>query len=164
MIEHYSTHLTCLVDAELVLWWILLPDVDNSCCFEPESFLKGGTNRLGAEAELRVSLWGAAAGSESSRRLEVCTCTEVLVESAEACLLSLIVCPSLCALLSKALRLFSSIFRCCSVVSWLDMMMVYLAATNVNTLLTRLSELANTLNYLQTHDPCNERTINTTIS
>lgn len=133
MNECYSTDLTCLEEAELhrVLWLIWLPVLDNCWFFGSwfwfkklcEPFLKVGTKGFGAAAELCVPLcWARVAASELTLCLGGCTCTEVPLKPTDICLLLLVVCPSLWALLSKAFRLFSSIIRCCSAVSWLDMM------------------------------------------
>lgn len=114
--------LTCLEEAELqcVLWPIWLQE--NCWCFSPwlwmlelcASFLKGGANLFGAELCMHMSPWCAMVAG-SMLCLGGCICTEV-------CLLVLLVCASLWALLSKAFRRFSSIFLCCSAVSWLDML------------------------------------------
>lgn len=148
---------------------IWLPVPDKCWCFGPwfwsqklwESFVMGGTNRLGAKDELGVSLWWErVAGSELPFCFEGCNCTELPLKPTEVCLLLLVVCPSLWALLSKALRLFSSIFRCCSAVSWLDMTMNFVA-TSASSLLWSFtnsddnrshSGLAKTSSYLQTSD------------
>lgn len=80
----------------------------------PSEFcLKGGLNSFEADAELEVSLvmvhWFRFDLSGSEVLFKLPTIWLVL----EA---------SLWALLSRAFRLFSSIFLCCSAVKWLDMM------------------------------------------
>lgn len=127
-----STNLTCLDEAESlfrVLWLIWWLDPHGSCWFGRwswseklcDSFLKGGANCFCAETDVGLS-FAEMPRSRGMVCLGICACTEILLKPAECCLLVLTLCPSLWALLSKAFRLFSSIFRCCSAVSWFDML------------------------------------------
>lgn len=100
--------------AELVWWLMLLPvaswSLDSSC-------FTGATNCFGAAAAaLGVALWWLIL-------FDGCTRSDApLEDSSDACPSPGFVWASLRALLSKAFLLFSSIFRCCSAVSWLDIM------------------------------------------
>lgn len=134
MTAHLSINLTWFEDAELhtVLWlkWLLVP---GSCCWLwlCGSLFKGGGKQFGPETEVSLC-WTEATGSGLC--LGSCVCTEVLLEPTEGLTLVLLACPSLWARLSKAFRLFSSIIRCCSAVSWLDMLTArgYLADIGYN--------------------------------
>lgn len=97
---------TCL-EPRLSLTWLTV-------VWSPSEFcLKGGLNSFEADAELEVSVvmvhWFRFDLSGSEVLFKLPTIWLVL----EA---------SLWALLSRAFRLFSSIFLCCSAVKWLDMM------------------------------------------
>lgn len=150
------TNLTCLEEAELqcVLGPIWLRE--NGWCTTPclwmlevcASFLKAEATFFGADPWMHTSALCATV-ARPVLCSGGCTCAEV-------CLLVLTVCASLWALLSKAFRRLSSIFLCCSTVSWLDMLhsvaAEQLKLTSINYEDLHF-ELANNYSYLQTSDP-----------